>query len=381
MKWRAAFRKFLGISTPPVAPPFDLRALCESLAGEFATKAESRGVELILDHGLFVPESAFGDPDALRLELRAWLHRATDAGNAWVRLSVHASPEGALVAINGSTGASWHRTLGTAGAVQREPVTAGVATAILAAHPETAATVAGYLADLGLSVTVTRDSEDLRRRLQEASPSCLVALVDPKHAHLPSTLPVTCPPLGAILRPGATSPPWAQLRLNKPVLASELARFVRTPATRRRASPQPQGKLCVLAVEDNAVSRKVLERFLDRLGCHVTLAADGQQAVDAFQPGQYGVVLMDCHMPVMDGWSATEAIRAREDHAPRTPILALTANLNPDDHARCLQSGMDAVLTKPITLEALRDAIAAWTGRRLDLPDPRGTNTAGEAGA
>jgi PAS domain S-box-containing protein len=109
----------------------------------------------------------------------------------------------------------------------------------------------------------------------------------------------------------------------------------------------------VLVVEDNVVNQKVAQRFLERMGCEVEVAANGDDSVRVFAPGKYRLILMDVQMPVMDGYTATREIRDREDGRIRVPIVALTANAMTGQLERCLEAGMDALLTKPIDIEAL----------------------------
>ena len=111
----------------------------------------------------------------------------------------------------------------------------------------------------------------------------------------------------------------------------------------------------VLLIEDNAVNQKVARRVLERLGCEVDVAENGREGVDANEAGQYQLVLMDVQMPVMDGYTATREIRQRErEHARgRVPIVALTANAMTGQLERCLESGMDGLLTKPIEVDRL----------------------------
>ena len=108
----------------------------------------------------------------------------------------------------------------------------------------------------------------------------------------------------------------------------------------------------VLVVDDNPTNRKVLDLMLTRLGCEVGLAADGAVAVSTVCEGerQYDLVLMDCMMPVMDGFEATRAIRAA---GSSVPIIAMTANATEDDRRACLAAGMGDFASKPVTLEAL----------------------------
>ncbi|HLS82668.1 MAG TPA: response regulator [Steroidobacter sp.] len=115
----------------------------------------------------------------------------------------------------------------------------------------------------------------------------------------------------------------------------------------------------VLLVEDNIINQQVARRFLERLGCDVDLAGDGQQALTAVQHGDYALILMDMQMPIMDGLEATRRIRAMGAAAgrKRTPIIALTANAMMGALERCLEAGMDDYLAKPLDITRLQDAL------------------------
>ena len=114
----------------------------------------------------------------------------------------------------------------------------------------------------------------------------------------------------------------------------------------------------VLLVEDDEVNVAVARAMLATLGCDVETASDGREAVSAAAASRFDLILMDCRMPEMDGYDATVAIRASE--AEQVPILALTASAFAEDRERALNVGMDDHLTKPITIEALRGALARW---------------------
>jgi Signal transduction histidine kinase len=109
----------------------------------------------------------------------------------------------------------------------------------------------------------------------------------------------------------------------------------------------------ILLAEDNVVNEKVATRFLQKLGYVVDAVVNGREAVDAWAKGGYDLVLMDCQMPVLDGYAATREIRARERPGERIPIVALTANAMPKDELECRQAGMDDHLAKPIDREEL----------------------------
>jgi len=114
----------------------------------------------------------------------------------------------------------------------------------------------------------------------------------------------------------------------------------------------------VLLVEDNQVNARVALGFLGKLGLDATWARDGQEALEELQRGRYDLVLMDCQMPVLDGFGATEAIRELPEPLCRVPVIAMTANAMIGDRERCVAAGMDDYLSKPVGLEALKSKLA-----------------------
>jgi CheY-like chemotaxis protein len=115
-------------------------------------------------------------------------------------------------------------------------------------------------------------------------------------------------------------------------------------------------------VEDNAINQMLAAALLERLGIASTVVADGERALEQLQARRWDVVLIDCQMPVMDGYAATRRWREIE-HAqglPRTPVIALTANAMEGDRDRCLAAGMDDYLSKPIDRAALAARLATW---------------------
>ncbi len=113
----------------------------------------------------------------------------------------------------------------------------------------------------------------------------------------------------------------------------------------------------VLVVEDNSVNQQVTRRFLERLGCDVDVAENGQRAVEFCARTRYDLILMDVQMPVMDGLAATREIR-RHEAGRRTPIIALTASAMTDELERCIAAGMDGLLTKPLEPVRLGETLA-----------------------
>src|SRR5450631_957806 len=119
-----------------------------------------------------------------------------------------------------------------------------------------------------------------------------------------------------------------------------------------RAHRQRSGNRILLA-EDNLVNQKVVVRLLEKLDYRVHIVADGEAALSAWKEGNFDLILMDCQMPIMDGYEATRAIRSLEDGKSRLPIVALTANAMKGDEEVCRAAGMDDYLTKPIDRNAL----------------------------
>lgn len=109
----------------------------------------------------------------------------------------------------------------------------------------------------------------------------------------------------------------------------------------------------ILVVDDNLTNQKITCKLLSKLGYSSEVAVDGQQALDklAAQPQDFALILMDCRMPVMDGWQATQAIRQQGNSIS---IIALTANNSEEDQEACLAAGMDEFLTKPINKDKLQ---------------------------
>ena len=135
------------------------------------------------------------------------------------------------------------------------------------------------------------------------------------------------------------------------------------PSAAKPAGDSATAKPRLLIVDDNPVNQKLAERFLLTDGYAVDVAANGQEAVQLATAqwntgSQYGAVLMDCQMPIMDGFTATEAIRALDASVGHhTPIIAMTANVGPEERSRCLRAGMDEYLAKPFNPKELRSLV------------------------
>jgi signal transduction histidine kinase/CheY-like chemotaxis protein len=123
-----------------------------------------------------------------------------------------------------------------------------------------------------------------------------------------------------------------------------------------------QGRL-ILVAEDNEINRKVILRQFTLLGFTADMVSDGQQALVKWRSGDYALVLTDLHMPEMDGYDLTRAIRAEEGNARRTPIIVLTANALKDEGDRCRALGTDDFLTKPVQLASMKAVLERWLPR------------------
>jgi len=132
----------------------------------------------------------------------------------------------------------------------------------------------------------------------------------------------------------------------------------------------------VLLVEDNDVNRQVAQRLLTLSGVSFSVAENGKEAVDALAGRSFDAVLMDCQMPVMDGYTATRVLRQREAETTggaRVPIIAMTANAMAGDREKCLGAGMDDYLTKPLNRALLEQTLRKWLrAGAMTQADPAG---------
>jgi len=154
----------------------------------------------------------------------------------------------------------------------------------------------------------------------------------------------------------------------------ELAAANQQQPARERLLEPPAGrvnrgvsKARILLAEDNSTNRDVGLAQLRKLGYQATVVKNGAEAVRALEQGSYDLVLMDCEMPVMDGFEATHRIRASQH--PDIPIIAVTADAMPADRDRCLSEGMNDYISKPVELEHLEQVLLKW----LQPSEPRGS--------
>ena len=159
--------------------------------------------------------------------------------------------------------------------------------------------------------------------------------------------------IGVISVPGEGSTFWVELNFSR--------------AEQSQQQPAENITLTghVLLVEDNPVNQMIAKKMLERLSLTYQLAENGEQALELMQGSQdFSLLLMDCQMPVMDGYTATRAIRQYENESQQahTPIIAMTANTMQNDRDACLQAGMDDYIAKPVVQDALQQVLARWLG-------------------
>lgn len=167
---------------------------------------------------------------------------------------------------------------------------------------------------------------------------------------------------GYLIKPIRQSSLHAQLTCQQsspPVAAAVIAKTGKKPSNTK--------KLRVLLAEDNQINAVLATTLIKRAGHHVDLAGNGCEAVAALRSAPYDIVLMDMHMPEMDGLEAARRIRQLDSEASETPIIALTANAMANDRQKCLSAGMDDFLSKPFDPTDLQEILNNWGNRRKVL--------------
>jgi PAS domain S-box-containing protein len=300
------------------AAPFDLRALVGDALEIVSATARLRGLALDLEYDEALPPLLVGDPDRLRQVLLNLLGNAlkfTERGG--VRLRVrrqreHFDPVG----------------------VRFEVIDTGV----------------GIAADAvpTLFERFTQVDTGSTRRHGGAG----LGLAISKHL-----VELMGGGVGVISEPGAGSTFWFTVRLG--VAAGAVGAVGAAVESGPTRAPRIAAGRRVLVAEDNIVNQRVALRMLERFGLHVDIVGDGEAAAAAVLERRYDLVLMDCQMPIADGYTATAAIRAAEGER-RTCIVAMTANVMEGDRDRCLAAGMDDYLSKPVRLPDLVRTLERW---------------------
>ena len=177
---------------------------------------------------------------------------------------------------------------------------------------------------------------------------------------------------------------WFDAQVTKPLRLVQLHRalvgsvgddgstYTETMTLRARNLPRLRGR--VLVVEDQSLNRDVAQGMLKAIGIETDTAGDGAEALTKIFSDRYDLVLMDCQMPVMDGFTATAELRRREAAGAHIPVIALTADVTSGGRDACLAAGMDDFVGKPFTRASLHAVLARW----LDEQDERSTLAANQ---
>jgi CheY-like chemotaxis protein/HPt (histidine-containing phosphotransfer) domain-containing protein len=190
-------------------------------------------------------------------------------------------------------------------------------------------------------------------------------------------------------------------RLSRPIRRTEVERVLGTVFDGPEVAPQrasasatpaqaAEGKLraSVLLAEDNPVNQQVSLAMLDALGCRARLANNGREATESLEKERFDVVLMDCQMPEMDGFAATQWIRAWEARARETgaettfhiPVIAVTAHARDEDKRQCMEAGMDDFMSKPFAKDDLRKMLEKWLPMSVEAAQESGAQPEVAAG-
>jgi CheY-like chemotaxis protein len=295
---------------------FDVRETVESVIALLADRARSKDLKLHTHISPEVPATLCGDPHRLRqllLNLMSNAIKFTETGEVAVELSCRVeTPDTVEI----------HCDIRDTGVGVSEDAQQILFQPFRQADSSTTRRFGGT----GLGLAICRQ---------------LVELMDGK--------------IGVTSSEGKGATFWFTILVNK---RQPIGRVEQSNTTRPSSNTRPPRHVAlrVLLVEDNLVNLKVAKAQLRKLGCEVTTAANGVEAIEAWEHASYDVIFMDCHMAEMDGFEATRSIRTLENERSirATPIIAMTANAMQGDRDKCLQSGMDDYLSKPVQLAELQ---------------------------
>lgn len=195
---------------------------------------------------------------------------------------------------------------------------------------------------------------ELVRRLEREFPSVPAVRISTAHLSGTTSLPIH-EVLGTPLSPVEL---WGALENTRRMTSQEMGKG--HPLWSTEAPFEKVGK--ILLVEDNQINQMVMEKQLNRLGLQAEIASDGMQGFQLWEKNEYAMVLTDCHMPVVDGFEMTRMIRAAETEKGIDPsvIIAVTANAMKGEAEVCLAAGMSDYLSKPVTMDELREKLLHW---------------------
>jgi signal transduction histidine kinase/DNA-binding response OmpR family regulator len=297
---------------------FPIREEFESAISTVENTATQKGLEFTWELGRAVPDRVIGDPVRIRQVLVNLIGNAikfTAEGSVSVSLDIGSESDGGLGLLF---------TVADSGIGIPQERQEDVFEAFTQADGSTTRKYGGT--GLGLSIS-SQLAAKMGGEISIESPS---SLADPM-----------------------VGGPGAIFRFSTIVQRTEVVIRDGTPGRFGAVDQDQVARLEVLVAEDNEVNAMVVENLLTRRGHHPTIVENGKAAVERWRSERYDIILMDLHMPEMDGYDATAAIRAIEDTSQRTPIIALTADAVDGERDRCLAAGMDGYVTKPIDTNTL----------------------------
>ncbi len=297
--------------------PFDPERAVSDSVSVMSARAKEKGLSLDFDVAPDLPDAVVGDPHRLRQVLLNLISNGikfTDSGGVSVKLDAEAGSGGLATLVLSVTDTG----IGIPPATQEK---------LFSSYTQGSVEVARKYGGTGLGLAICR-------RLAEL--------------------------MGGDLTLDSTVGEGSCFTLHIPMRVASADELRATEATHARdAADVPEtAPMRVLFVEDNLVNQRVGAAMLDKAGHRMDLAENGKQAVEMFAASTYDIVLMDRHMPVMDGIDATLKIRALSDHGASVPIIGVTAAANKSEIAECLDAGMDDVIIKPIDPDELALAMA-----------------------
>jgi signal transduction histidine kinase/ActR/RegA family two-component response regulator len=307
---------------------FDPHRLCDEVLAMHGEPARARGLGVHLDIGAEVPHALYGDPARLRQILANLVSNAvkfTAEGEVVLRCSFCSEAEhsGRLTLEVRDTGIG---------------IDADDLPRLFTPFTQVDASTTRKYGGTGLGLTISR-------RLAELMGGSIRV--------------VSTPGIGSIFR--------VELPCEVCLPACVAAPACGDEPFDERSLPRHERPLRVLVAEDNSVNQMVASAMLKRLGIRADLVENGLEAVAAVEQGGYDLVLMDCRMPVMDGYEACRVIREREAGTRHTPIIAMTASAIVGDRELCLAVGMDDYLAKPVRLGDLGSVLRRWLPAKQEL--------------
>ena len=297
---------------------FDLRPAAEQTVNLFSRRAEEKGLALTLNLDPLIPRSVIGDPVRVSQILNNLVGNAvkfTETGGVTVRVDVVQQTTTEAFIRCGVTDTG----IGISPEQQR---------ALFQSFSQVDGSATRKYGGTGLGLAISRQ---------------LAEMMDGA--------------VGVDSTVGKGSTFWFTARF--PVDGSAAVEAAPPVPKKERHGDVLQGAR-ILVAEDNEANRLVASIMLGKLGCVTTIVGNGSEALTALTTSDFDVILMDCHMPVMDGFEATRMIRRTEGAANHRTIIAMTANALQGEKERCLAAGMDDFLSKPVVLDDLADKLREW---------------------